>query len=287
MLPRAFLDKVLKDNITMLASVVAWGVLSSIIPLLAGLIAISGLVLHDPARQAVILKALSQALQHVLSPADLGGLVQLVVNHTGLLWVLGVVGTMWGGSNIGGAIATVFQPIFQVRGRPLVQEKLLDVAMIFVFTLLMLVIVIATTAAALLDRIVSRAPLTGVSSFLVGSLVSLLAGFLLFFVIYAVFPNVEPRFRVGHVWQGAALAAFLFQILSYIWPLYVVVFHPQRYGAILAPIVILGVWIYFFSLILVLGAEVVAFGALAQARALGQPIGPRPDGTVPQRMDPA
>jgi YihY family inner membrane protein len=282
---RPFISKVLKDNVTMLASVVAWGVLSSIIPILVGLIAISGLVLRDPVKQRIIIASLSKALQHVLTSADLRALVHLVVGHTGLLGILGAVGILWGASNIGGAIATVFQPIFQVRGRPLLQQKLLDVGMIFVFTILMLVIVAATTGGTLLHRFLSSAPLTAESSFIIGSVVSLLAAFLLFFVIYAVFPNIEHRFRVGHVWQGAGIAALLFQVLSYIWPLYVVVFHPQRYGAILAPIVILGVWIYFFALILVLGAEVVAFGALADARAAGQRLGPTPDGTVPQRME--
>ncbi|HEX8917409.1 MAG TPA: YihY/virulence factor BrkB family protein [Chloroflexota bacterium] len=282
---RAFISKVHKDNITMLASVVAWGVLSSIIPILVGLIAISGFVLRDPAKQRVIIASLSRALQHVLTSAELRALVNLVVNHTGLLGVLGAVGMLWGASNIGGAMATVFQPIFQVRGRPILQQKLLDIGMIFVFTILMLVIVAATTAGTLLHGLLSNAPLTAASSFVIGTLVSLLAAFLLFFVIYTVFPNIENRFRVGHVWQGAGIAALLFQALSYIWPLYVVLFHPQRYGAVLAPIVILGVWIYFFALILVLGAEVVAFGALADARAAGQPLGPKPDGTVPQRMD--
>jgi len=282
---RRFLSKVLKDNITMLASVVAWGVLSSIIPILVGLIAFSALLLRDPVKQRIIVAALSQALQHVLTAADLRALVHLVVDHTGLLGILGIVGMLWGASNIGGAIATVFQPIFQVRGRPLLEQKLLDVGMIFVFTILMLVIVAATTAGTLLHRLLSNAPLTAASSFGIGTLVSLFAAFLLFFVIYAVFPNIEHRFRVGHIWQGAGIAALLFQVLSYIWPLYVVVFHPQRYGAVLAPIVILGVWIYFFALILVLGAEVVAFGALADARAAGQTLGPRPDGTVPQRME--
>jgi uncharacterized BrkB/YihY/UPF0761 family membrane protein len=104
-------------------------------------------------------------------------------------------------------------------------------------------------------------------------------------VIYAVFPNIQPRFKIGHVWRGALIAALLFQGLSSIWPLYAHFFRPSRYGAVLAPIVVLGVWIYFFSLILVLGAEVIAFSALEEARRAGSEIGPTPDGTVPQRVD--
>jgi len=92
------------------------------------------------------------------------------------------------------------------------------------------------------------------------------------------------RHHHARCWKGALVAALLFQILSYVWPLYVVLFHPQRYGALFAPIIVLGVWIYFFSLILVLGAEVVAFGSLAEASRAGEAIGPACDGTVPQRM---
>ncbi len=280
-----FLDKILKDNITMLASVVAWGVLSSIIQILVGLIAISSLVLSDPERERVIIEQLAQALQHVLTVKDLQTIVHLVVNHSGLLLVLGAIGVLWGASNVGGAISTVFQPIFQVRGRPLLGQKLIDIGMIFVFTILMLVVIAGSTAGEVLSGRLAHSPIAGATSFLIGTLVSLLAAFLLFFVIYAIFPNIEHRFRVGHVWRGAAVGAVLFQLLSYVWPLYAHFVHPQRYGAILAPIVVLGVWIYFFALVLVLGAEVVAFGALREAEAGHQRIGPMPDGTVPQRMD--
>src|SRR5947209_2782137 len=96
---RRALDKVLKDNITMLASVVAWGVLSSVIPIVVGLLAISGLVLHGPVKQRVVVVSLSQALQHVLTTSDLRALVHLVVDHTGLLGILGAVGILWGASN--------------------------------------------------------------------------------------------------------------------------------------------------------------------------------------------
>jgi len=281
---RAFITKVRKDNITMLASVVSWGVLSSVIPILVAIIAICGWVLHDPDRQRVVIKRLSQILQHSLTEGDLRTLVHVAVQHTGLLSVLGVLGILWGASNVGGAVSTVFQPIFQVRGRPILREKIIDVAMIFIFTVLMLVIITATTAGALLDRLLSRAPLSRATSFATGTVISLLAAFLLFWILYSVFPNIEPRFKRRHVWKGALIAALLYQILSYVWPLYAVLFHPQRYGALFAPIIVLGVWIYFFSLILVLGAEVVAFGSLAEASGAGQAIGPAPDGTVPQRM---
>jgi hypothetical protein len=49
----------------------------------------------------------------------------------------------------------------------------------------------------------------------------------------------------------------------------------------LLPILLLTAWIFLFSLILILGAEVVALGALRRAQQENQSIGPALDGTVP------
>jgi membrane protein len=258
----SFIQKLMKDNIGMLASVISWSLLTSIVPIVLGLVAISGLFMGDPGARRTVIDHLSQALQGVLTPNDLTNLVDVAIHHTGLLGIVGFLGVLWGGANVGGAISTVFQPIFQTTGRSFVREKLIDIGMIFVFTLLMLIILASTIASAVLDRMVSGFPLTGYSSLIIGTIISLMAAFLLFVVIYAVFPTVTVRSKVRSVWRGALLAAVLFQLLTYVWPLYAHFVHFSRYGAVLAPIVVLAAWIYFFSLILLLGAEVVAFGAL-------------------------
>jgi membrane protein len=264
--PVSFIQKLMKDNIGMLASVISWSLFTSIVPIVLGLVAISGLFMRTAAARRTVIDHLSQALQGVLTPDDLKNLVDAVTQNTGLLGIVGFLGVLWGGSNVGGAISTVFQPIFQTPARSFVREKLIDIGMIFVFTFLMLIIVASTTAGAVLNRLVSGFPLTGYSSFVIGTIISLMAAFLLFSVIYAVFPTVTVQSKVRTVWRGALLAAVLFQLLSYVWPLYAHFAHFSRYGAVLAPIVILAAWIYFFSLILLLGAEVVAFGAQRSGR---------------------
>jgi uncharacterized BrkB/YihY/UPF0761 family membrane protein len=144
------------------------------------------------------------------------------------------------------------------------------------------VIIAGTTAGAVLDRLVSGFPLSGVGSFIIGTAISVLAAFLLFASIYLVFPNVEPRFRVGNVWRGAFTAAVLFQILSFVWPVYAHFSHFSKYGAVLFSLLVLTAWLYFFSIILLVGAEVVAIGAIREAQSEGQAVGPAPGGTVPQ-----
>lgn len=269
------------DNITFLASAVAWTLLTSVVPIVVGLIAISNLFLRDPASQRAVIDHLSNALQGTLTPRELKDLVMASIQHSGVLLITGIAGILYGGSNVGGTFSTVFQPIFEVNGRDFLKEKALDVSMIFVFVVLMVIIVVATTAGAVVSRFFPTAPIPGGTAFLIGIPISLAAAFLLFSVLYLVFPNPKPRFKLAHVWRGALVAAILFQILSFIWPLYTHLSHFSRYGAVIAPMIVLATWIYFFSLILMVGAEIVAFKAIQEANRAGQAVGPTPQNFVP------
>ncbi len=280
---KTIIKKLGTDNLGALASIVSWNVLTSLVPILVGLIAISGFFLrNNPSAQQSVISHLSQALQGVLSPADLKKLVSTATQHTGLLGIIGFVGVLWGGSNIGGAISTVFQAVFEVKGRNFIVEKLIDIGMIFVFTVLMLLIILGTTAGAVVKRLFTSFALPGIATFVIGTAISLVAAFLLFASIYAVFPHVKTRFKFGNLWKGALTAAVLFEIVTYIFPLYAHFAHFSSHGALLGAIALLAAWIYFFSIIMLIGAEIVAFGAIDEAKSRGQEVGPEPGESVPQ-----
>ncbi len=149
-----------RDNIGALAAIVAWNTLTSLVPIVIGLIAISGFVLQsDRSVQHSIVVHLSRALKGVLTPGDLDDLVQTTITHRGLFGFIGLAGVLWGGSNVGGSISTVFQAVFETGGRNFIKEKVLDLVMIFVITFLMIVIIVGTTAATLIHRLVAGFPL--------------------------------------------------------------------------------------------------------------------------------
>lgn len=278
-----FITKLRKDNVGALAAILAWNTLTSVVPIMVSLLAISGFILRgNPSAQQSVLTHLSGALKGVVTPSDLKTIVDVTVKHAGLFGILGLLGALWGGSNVGGAISTVFQAIFEVRGRAFIKEKLIDIVMIVVIAVLMVIIVVGTTAGAVVGRLISGFPLSGLATGAIGTLISLLAAFMLFAAIYVVFPNIEYRFRLTNVRWGALTAAILFVALTFIWPIYAHFAHFGRYGAVLFPILLLTAWIYFFSIILIIGAEVVAIGALQRAKRQGESIGPAPEGTVPQ-----
>ena len=277
------LNKLSKDNIGVLASIVSWNVLASLVPIMVGLIAISGFILRgNPSAQQSVITHLSAALQGVLKPPELKNLVAATTQHTGILGIIGLLGVLWGGSSVGGAISTAFQAVFEVNGRSFIKEKLIDIGMIFVFTALLIVIIVGTTAGALVKQLFTSFSLPSVATFAIGTVISLFAAFLLFASIYLVFPNVEGRFKRISVVKGSLAAAVLFEILTYIWPLYSHFAHFSSHGALLGAIAVLMAWIYFFAIIMVLGAEVVAFGAIDEAKAQHEDVGPEPEGSVPQ-----
>lgn len=280
---KTFIKKWGKDNVGTLASVIAWNTLTSLVPILVGLIAITGFILRgNPSGEHSVVAHLSAALHGVLTPKDLSSLVKASIQHSGILGIVGFVGVLWGGANVGGAISTAFQAIFETGSRNFIKEKLLDIVMIFVMAILMIVIIVGTAAGSLVTKLFHSFPLSSGLTFVVGAIIGVVAAFLLFAAIYMAFPHVKVRFRLGNVWKGALVAAILFTALSFIWPIYAHFAHFSRYGAVLFPILMLTAWLYFFSLILCVGAEFVAIGVVHEAEEKGEPAGPEPGETVPQ-----
>src|SRR5947209_16513639 len=99
----AFVTKLGEDNVGLLAGFVSWSILTSIIPIVAGVVALSGLLLRSPSVEQSVIQELSHALQGVLSTEDIQSMVHAASTSSGLLAVIGFVGIFWGSSNVGGA----------------------------------------------------------------------------------------------------------------------------------------------------------------------------------------
>jgi YihY family inner membrane protein len=272
---KAYVEKVRKDNLRFLVSAVAWNILVSVIPIAIVSIAITGLIFGSSQQQHLVVRDISRALQGVMSPHYLENLVTLTFRHSILSGMAAFGAAIWAATQIGFGISTAFQAMFEVGERPFWREKLIQVAMLLVFLVLMFVIVWLTTSRAALEH-----SLPEPVRFLLTTGTTLLAAFVLFAAIYMVYPNTHEHLKLDNVWRGALLAAVLFQGFTYLWPLYIE--HFRRYGGLLFPILVLTLWIYFFSLLLVLGGEMVALSAIREAQRRGEELGPAPEGKVPQ-----
>lgn len=96
---RIYITKLRKDNVGALAAIVSWNVLTSVVPIVVSLLAISGFLLRgNPSAQHSVVNHLSRALKGVVTPGDLTTMVNATVHHAGLLGLVGLLGAFWGGS---------------------------------------------------------------------------------------------------------------------------------------------------------------------------------------------
>ena len=117
-----------------------------------------------------------------------------VKRQSGLLGLIAFAGFLWVGSGLFGAMEGAFAVVYDTNGRTFVRQKLMSLAMMGIFTVLALVAVASSTALAFLDRFPQRSGLTGVAF---GDAVGVLAGCLLFFVIYLVVPTAVNEFETS------------------------------------------------------------------------------------------
>ncbi len=244
------------------AVVIAWNGLVAIFPITLALAAIGGemLSLAGVGRQAIY-----QLVLQVL-PAE-GGTrdevlqaIEGVQASTGVFALLALVGFLWTASGLFGAMERGFQAVFGVPGRPFLRQKLMSLAMMGLFTVLVLVGVGTSLLLALLRQLsgMTEAPLrvpTGAEALQVA--VGIVSGFVLFFAIYFVVPN-RPQ-RPFQVWPGALLAGVAFELLTQLFPLYVRLNRGiNQYGRGFALLFTLLAFFYFLGVITMLGAELNA-----------------------------
>jgi hypothetical protein len=115
----------------------------------------------------------------------------------------------------------------------------------------------ATTTT--LGRIIPSA-YTSMFTAALGLVTGLFSLFLLFVAMYIVVPNLQVAWR--HAWRGALFAAIALWIVNTAYPFYTAHFIGQRdYGAAtIGTVIITLTWVWFFALVLLIGAQINALG---------------------------
>lgn len=257
---KTFVQKFSNDWSMNLASMLTYSLITTIFPILVAILTIAGLVLHalSPGSLNAVASALSTVLPGgIVKPKDLlHGLVTL----TGPLALVSIIGLLWGGSNLFTNIENAFSIIFRVKDRDFLPQRLMAIGMVLLLALLLPLAFAASslvTAGSSAFRSVLPAPL-GVALTFIGPLVSLGILWVLFLVIYRVVPNIRVPCR--DAWRGAVVAALLFGLITLLFPTYIKVFlHGNaKYGATVLTLLVLIAWLWFFALILLIGAQINA-----------------------------
>jgi membrane protein len=200
-------------------------------------------------------------------PAEVGKLLRQTVSEiigaksTGLLSV-GAVVTIWSASRGVSAVSFALNKAYDKQeDRPFWKVAII----MMVFTVAIAVIVVAALLFLIFGEVLARdifSCLDGAETFtrlwrLLRYIVPLVLMLLLFSLLYKFVPNCKLRLK--HVLPGAIVASFGWAAASFVFSLYVNDFstYTRIYGSI-GGIIILLLWLYLSSMIVILGGEINA-----------------------------
>ncbi len=247
-----------RDDATHMAAGVAYYSILSLFPLMVGLIAVLSPLLESDTVRKELLTFFQTYLPGSTETLDTN--VDYAVGLRGALGLLSVIGMFWTASAIFGAISRAVNRAWDVhQDRPFYIDKLRHMAMALSVGMLFLMSFSATTALQFFDSI--DIPGLGRPGVLENNVVSsgarllpFLFSLTIFLMIYKFIPNTKTYWR--YIWPGALLAAVCFEVGKSLFVYYVDNFadYEQLYGS-LGSVVVLLVWTYASSFILITGAE--------------------------------
>ena len=235
------------------AAGVAYYSIVSIFPLLLGIIAVFGFFLPSVNLQDELLKFVGNNIPGATNiiKENIAGIIRL----RGVMSILSIVILFWGASALFSAISLAINRAWDInKYRHFFIRKASELGMVFSTGILFLLSLGASTIVTLM-RGIFNVPATNMGTIYVsGRLIAFLLMFTVFLLLYKLVPNTKTNWR--NIWPGALLAAALFELARTLFIFYLENFANYQliYGSITSIIVLL-VWIYYSSFIMILGAE--------------------------------
>ena len=233
------------------------------------------------------------------SPLDaeaITGVIDAAIESRGSMTIIGFGFLLWSGLGIFSALSTGISRVFEnAPPRPFLQDKLIGLLLMALSGVLAISSLVIGIATGILQEaasdVLARVPGGGTAIWLIGLLVPILLIFLAFWFIYRVVPNRPVTW--GEVLPGAVVAALLWTALrfGFTWYATSVANYESAFGPISTGITLL-VFLYFASVIVLLGAEFARASALedevgtiaaADPRLLPVPVDPAPAPAPPSR----
>lgn len=243
------------------AVLIAWNALTAVFPIVLALAAIGGVLLSvaGVTSDTIVRQVVTVFPDDVGAQAAALGAIDGMRHEAVVFALLALFGFLWTGSGLFGAMEEAFAVVFQTGTRPFLRQKRMALAMMGYFAVLALMAV-GTSALVPLLREIPGFPISfgrGPAGFAIQVGVGVVAGFLLFFVIYFIVPY-RPQ-RPARVWPGALFAGVAVEVLAQLFPLYTTI-NPgiNRYGQQFALLFVVLAFFYSLGVITMIGAEMIA-----------------------------
>ena len=235
------------------AAGVAYYALLSLFPLLLGLIALFGYVLPTFNIQDELLKFVGNNLPGATDIIKQN--LENIIGLRGIIGVLSIILLFWSGSTMFSAISLAINRAWDIqRVRPFYVRKPSELLMVLATGILFLLSLGSTTVISILGGVFNLPSANLLIVNLGGRLVAFLLMLSVFLLLYKLLPNTRTYWK--YIWPGALFSAVLFEIARSLFMFYLVNFANYQliYGSI-SSIIVLLIWIYYSSFILILGAQ--------------------------------
>ena len=248
-------------------SMAYFSILSVFQVLVLGIVLLSYFVGEGEARQFVIDQVQAGS---PLNADTIGGVIDAVIESRAGISLFGLIFLIWGALGIFSAVNQGVGRAFAVtKPRPFWQDKLIGLLLMVVTGLLgvasVAIGIVTGIIQAATDDVLARVPGGYLAISVIGFVTPLLLIFVSFLVLYRLVPNRPVTFR--EALPGAVAATLLWTILRIGFTYYAteIANYDTAFGPISATISLL-VFLYFASVVVLLGAEVARANVLEDER---------------------
>lgn len=269
-----------EDNIFFLAGGIAFNVLLAIVPFF--LLLVTGLAYFLDQSTDASTAEVTRLLDRLLPPDPRTGsspvhdILTDIIRARGSLGVYSAIGFVWFSTRLFGSLRSVLASVFDIdQERGIVEGKLFDIKVTLLSTLLVVAytalnfyLAAATTrGVAVLRTVGLREDVMGGLEYWTGRFVSFAIVTLMFFALYRYLP--KRRVRAASALVASLFTGLLFELFKSGFTAYVESFDPSSlYTGTVAAIVVIVIWVYYASIVFILGGEVGQVYELRRVRRL-------------------
>jgi membrane protein len=250
-----------EDKCPRLAAALAYFTAFSLAPLLIVVISIAGFIFGRDAVQGRVQAQIQGAVG-----AQAAGAIQEMLANTGnhpatgvLATVIGIVTLLLGAAGLFGALQDALDTVWEVAPKPqgimvMLRQRFISFTMVLGIGFVLLVsLVLSAAISAVQTWVKVQVPGQGTILQIINIVISFGVITLLFAAIFKVLPDVKISWK--DVWVGAAVTGLLFTIGKYLLGLYLGQSSVASGFGAAGSFVVLLLWIFYSSQILLFGAE--------------------------------
>lgn len=199
-----------------------------------------------------------------------------IVSQRGVVTVYGAIGFVWFSTRLFGSLRSVLTEVFDIENdRGIVQGKIFDIKITIVaslllvgYTVLAAYLAFATSRGiVVLTELGLRQDMMGGLEYWIGRLLGFISITVLFFSLYKFLPNRRIRWRMAML--GALFGAFMFELARQVFAIIMGSFAlGSVYTGTIAALVVIVIWVYYGSVIFILGGELGQVYELRRMRRL-------------------